>query len=41
MSTLNALPFPIDAANSVPYYDNADTNGYLTMPTEQYIRVSG
>lgn len=37
MSTLNALPFPIDA-NSVPYYDNADTNGYLTMPIEQYIR---
>jgi len=40
LSTLNALPFPIDA-NSVPYYDNVDTNGYLTMPTEQYIRVSG
>jgi len=37
LSTLNALPFPIDA-NSVPYYDNADTNGYLTMPIEQYIR---
>jgi len=40
LSNLNILSFPKDS-NNVPYYDNADDGGYLTMPVEQYIRSGG
>lgn len=35
---LNTLPFP--SHEDVPYYDNKDKDGFLTMPVEQYKRNS-